>query len=197
MPSNHHKALLVLDLQNDFIHPDGKLHDLVASEIERKDLVKANLKLIHEALDQGVLTIATPMKFDYSQSAGAEPEGIAAPIVQRQAFDREDVGSRLIEEIEALGDDIMVIEKAALSAFVGTRLQEILESRGIEELVIAGLLTNFCVESTARDGFDRGYHVRIVSDATATFNAEQQAFAEDNIFPLLGKVLTVDQFAAA
>ncbi len=63
-----------------------------------------------------------------------------------------------------------VLDKNRYSAFFGTELDESLRSRGIEELIITGVMTNCCCETTARDGFVRDYRIFFVSDATATVN---------------------------
>ncbi len=65
-----------------------------------------------------------------------------------------------------------VIDKNRYSAFFGTGLDELLRDEGIEELMIAGVMTNCCCETTARDAFMRDYRVFFVSDATATANEE-------------------------
>ena len=191
------QALIVLDMQNDFCHESGKLHGLVKDELERTDAIAATLRLVHAARDKGVLTIVSPIKFDYSGPSSATPEGIVAPIVEQRAFDRNEFGGELIEDFARLASEgsVLYMEKPSLSAFAGTDLQSTLQDHGIEELVIAGLLTNLCVENTARDAFDLGYRVRVVGDATATFDEDQQSFAVDTIFPMLGQVISVDQFA--
>jgi nicotinamidase-related amidase len=66
--------------------------------------------------------------------------------------------------------DEPVFEKRAHSCFIGTALEGHLRRSGIGALVLAGLTTNHCVSTTARMGEDLGYAVRLVSDATATFD---------------------------
>lgn len=195
---NNKQALIVLDMQNDFCHEDGKMHGLVVDELMRTDIVASTLRLIEAAQAKGVPTIVLPIEFDYSQPGSAVPEGIAAPIVEQRAFDRDGFGGELIEEVEQLIDEknVLKMSKPGLSAFAGTELNRVLNEKQIEEVVIAGLLTNLCVENTARDAFDLGYRVRVVSDATATFDAKQQAYAMETIFPMLGRVITVDEFSA-
>jgi nicotinamidase-related amidase len=61
-------------------------------------------------------------------------------------------------------------------------------------VVIGGFLTNFCVESTARTAYDKGYGVTIMKDATAANSEEEQNHSEAKIFPLLGQTLSVGQF---
>lgn len=192
------QAVLVLDMQRDFCDPAGKMHGLVADELERTGVVDKTVTLINAAREAGAVTYVTPILFDYSAPPARLPEGIAAPIVENRAFDRDGVGGELIPEIKALvdGDRVCRLPKPSLSAFAGTGLHEELQAKGIEEVVIAGLVTNYCVESTARDAFDLGYRVRIVEDATAGFDLDQRRFALDTVFPMLGRVITVGEFAS-
>ncbi len=197
MKSN--QALLVLDMQNDFGHPAGKMHGMVKDELKRTNVVESSLRWIRSAQEKGVLTIVSPIHFDYSQPPSTAPEGIAGPITELRAFDGTKFGGELLEDFERLTheDNVLKMVKPSLSAFAGTELNNILKQRGVEEIVVAGLLTNFCVENTVRDAFDLGYRVRVVSDATATFNGTQQGYAMETIFPMLGRVITVDEFSAA
>jgi isochorismate hydrolase len=66
--------------------------------------------------------------------------------------------------------DDLLIDKNRYSAFFNTGLDETLRSEGIEELIITGVMTNCCCETTARDGFVRDYRIFFISDATATAN---------------------------
>jgi nicotinamidase-related amidase len=75
---------------------------------------------------------------------------------------------RVVAELEpAAGEPI--ITKTSHNAFTTTNLQQLLTERGIRELVVCGLRTEQCVETTARVGADLGYAVTFVTDATATF----------------------------
>ena len=65
-----------------------------------------------------------------------------------------------------------IIDKTRYSAFYGTNLDEWLHKNGIEDLIITGVLTNCCCESTARDAFVRDYRVFFVADGTATINED-------------------------
>ena len=190
------RALLVLDMQNDFCHASGKLHGLVQSELDRTGVVARTVQLAEAALANGVLTILSPIQFDYSQPPATTPEGIAASIAAVQGFDRAAFGGALIDELGQLAehDGALVMPKPSLSAFAGTPLKSILDENGIEEIVIAGLLTNLCVENTARDAFDLGYRVRVVGDSTVTFDSAQHDHAVKTIFPMLGKVITAAEF---
>ena len=72
----------------------------------------------------------------------------------------------LIDEFPTQPDDT-IIDKNRYSSFFGTELNNLLRKEGVEDLVIAGVLTNCCCETTARDAFMRDYRVFFVADATA------------------------------
>jgi ureidoacrylate peracid hydrolase len=79
---------------------------------------------------------------------------------------------KVIEEI-APGDDEIVLPKGSSSVFVSTHIDYILRNLGVKQLVIAGLITDQCVESAVRDACDLGYLVTLVPDACATMSEER------------------------
>ncbi|GMI74757.1 nicotinamidase 2 [Hibiscus trionum] len=82
------------------------------------------------------------------------------------------VESELIPDIERLSKPDEVVEKNTYSAFENTRLQELLAERGVEEVIITGVMTNMCCETTARAAFVKGYRVFFSTDATASTDPE-------------------------
>lgn len=82
----------------------------------------------------------------------------------------------IIAELAPLADEL-VIDKNASSAFNGTGIDQLLRNLGLKTLVIAGMATDMCVETTARDAADRGYNVIVVEDAVATFFPEHHRAA--------------------
>ncbi|XP_010274888.1 PREDICTED: nicotinamidase 2-like [Nelumbo nucifera] len=79
--------------------------------------------------------------------------------------------AELMPELGRKGGD-KVVEKNTYSAFRGTGLEEYLVDRGIKEVIITGVMTNLCCETTAREAFVRGFRVFFSSDATATSTRE-------------------------
>ncbi|WP_284285586.1 cysteine hydrolase family protein [Alicyclobacillus fastidiosus] len=78
-------------------------------------------------------------------------------------------------------DGDVIITKHRYSAFVGTNLAQVLNSLGRDSLLLTGVATNVCVESTARDALNHDYHVVLVSDCTATTDEGAQRATEQNI----------------
>jgi isochorismate hydrolase len=78
---------------------------------------------------------------------------------------------QLNKELKPNSSDL-VIDKKRYSAFQGTDLDDWLRKNGVEDLIISGVMTNLCCETTARDAFGYDYRVFFVADATATINEE-------------------------
>ncbi len=86
--------------------------------------------------------------------------------------------------------------KHRYSAFVGTRLESVLHTLGIKTLIMTGVGTNVCVESTARDGFMRDFNIVFLSDCTATSTQEFHDATLANIKLFFGVVATSDDVLA-
>jgi nicotinamidase-related amidase len=103
------------------------------------------------------------------------------------------------EVVAALGPkpgDI-VVTKHQWGAFYGTELELHLRRRGINTIVIGGIATNFGVESTARDAYERAFALVFAEDAMASRSAEDHVFAVTKIFPRLGLVRSTDDVLTA
>jgi nicotinamidase-related amidase len=91
----------------------------------------------------------------------------------------------------------IVITKRQWGAFYGTQLDLQLRRRGIRTIAIAGIATNFGVESTARDAFEHGYALVFVEDAMAGLSQGAHSFAVSTIFPRIGRIRSTEQVLAA
>ena len=98
----------------------------------------------------------------YVRHCSVEPHSPLRPGLPGHAFK---------EEVRPLEGDKQ-FDKSVNSAFVGTRLEEYLKSQNVSSLVIVGLTTEHCVSATTRSASDLGFHVTLVSDATATFERQ-------------------------
>jgi nicotinamidase-related amidase len=110
---------------------------------------------------------------------------------ERPGEDPQSPGSEVVDEISPKPDDLL-ITKHTWGAFHQTGLQDELQARGITTLAIAGIATNFGVESTARAADEHGYRLILVEDAMASLDAEWHAFAVSRIFPALGTVCSTE-----
>ena len=121
-------------------------------------------------------------------------QGIVKAVADGDALREGTWGAEFIDELKPGEGDEVVGGKCTLCGFNKTNLDELLKRGNIKNVVIGGFLTNFCVESTARTAYDKGYGVTVIKDATAANSEEEQNHSEQKIFPLLGQTLSVEQF---
>lgn len=86
----------------------------------------------------------------------------------------------------------IVITKRQWGAFYGTDLELQLRRRSLDTMVLAGIATNYVIESTAREAFERGFRLVFVSDAMTGLAADEHHMALERIFPQIGRVAGVD-----
>lgn len=104
--------------------------------------------------------------------------------------------AEIVAELGPREGDI-VVTKRQWGAFYGTDLDLQLRRRGITTVVLGGIATNYGVESTARDGYERVYELVLVEDATSARSAADHAFACERIFPRLGRLCRTAEVIAA
>jgi nicotinamidase-related amidase len=107
-----------------------------------------------------------------------------------------DPGADLAAGLEPLGR-AWVLRKEHYSAFRRTRLESWLRSRGVTDLVLAGVMTHICVDTTARDAFMRGFNVVVVYDACASKDALLHAASLTSLSHAVARVCATRQVTAA
>ena len=173
-------ALLVIDMQRDFLLPEGyaaqvglDIAPLFATirPIEKLLAVgrKAGLMIVHTREGHVPdLSDCPPYKLERSRRAGAEI-GSKGPL--GRLLVRGEVGHDFVDALRPLEREI-VIDKPGYSAFAHTGLQQVLTKRNIETLILAGVTTEVCVSSTLRAAIDLGYRCITVRDACASGNPD-------------------------
>ena len=104
--------------------------------------------------------------------------------------------SEIVPEAGLQPSDV-VVAKRQWGAFYGTDLDQQLRRRGIDTILLGGLVTNFGVESTARAAFDQGYHLVFAADAMSSMSAEMHRFSIETTFPIMGRVRSTDEIVEA
>ncbi len=154
-------ALLVIDMQKFF------LGSRIASLLDSGTAILPNVKrLIDHYHEKGRPVIYTR----HAHSPDGSDLGILGEWWDEHCLEGTEEAE--IHDSIAPGPEDSVILKHRYSAFYGTDLDDVLVERQVEEVVISGVMTNICCESTARDAFFRDMWVRFVADATASVNEE-------------------------
>jgi ureidoacrylate peracid hydrolase len=197
-----HTALLVIDMQNDFCAPGGCVSKGGADLIEAQTMAKRLPVLIAGARAAGVRIVFVHAVFSteqnfYLSDAWLEHAGRAragsytrVPVCAEGAW-----GGDHYEDIRPQPGDA-VVTKHRYDAFQGTDLDLILRSNGIRTVILTGVVTHVCVESSARSAFMHDYYVVVVGDGTAAYAVEDHAQSLKNIDRFFGEVSTIEQLCA-
>ena len=188
-------ALVLIEYQNDFTSEGGALHNGVKAVMHSTNMLANTVKTVAEARKAGVAVMFAPISFaaGYGEIT-SEPYGILKGVVDAKAFVRGSWGAAIVDALRPEPEDIVIEGKRGLDTFASTNLDFILRSRGIKNLVVAGFLTNCCVESTVRTGYERGFQVAALSDCTATLSEEEQRFAFEKDLPMFARIMQHTEF---
>lgn len=100
--------------------------------------------------------------------------------------------AELVPELDRQASD-HTVTKQQFGAFEGTALEQILRRRGVTQIFLAGISTSIGVESTARQAYDKGYNVVLVTDAMTDRDADSHRHSVEKIFPRIGETTTTDE----
>jgi nicotinamidase-related amidase len=178
-------ALLVIDMQRDFLHPDGYAARASLDIAPLRKAIEPVSRVLAAARAAELTVLHTreghlpdlsdcpPYKLERSRRAGAEI-GAAGPM--GRLLVRGERGHDFIDALQPHAGEI-VIDKPGYSAFEHTALGQLLTTRGIDTLILTGITTEVCVSSTLRTAVDRGYRCFTVADACASSDAHLHAAA--------------------
>jgi ureidoacrylate peracid hydrolase len=178
-------ALILIEYQNDFTTEGGSLHEAVKPVMESTNMLDNTVATVKAARDLGAAIVFVPISFspDYHELS-PQPYGILKGVVDSQSFRQGSWGAAIVDVLKPEPQDIVVEGKRGLCGFASTNLDFILRSRGITDIALGGFLTNCCIESTMRTGYEKGYRVVTLTDCTATVSEEEQQFTVAKNFPM-------------
>ncbi len=171
-------ALIIVDLQNDFLAPDGAYARGGAASAAAREL-PGRVAGVARALKAGGGLVASS-QFTLWPDAQGEPMisphlKALRPFLRRGDFAPGSTGQANVAELQPLID--VSVCKVAYSAFFNTQLDWVLRHAGIDTVAVCGIVTNGGVASTVRDAHMREYHTIVLSDGCAAFKPEVHATA--------------------
>tara|TARA_X000000368_G_C23019638_1_gene707370 strand:- start:332 stop:922 length:591 start_codon:yes stop_codon:yes gene_type:complete len=189
MKLSNQTAILLIGYQNDYFSSDGVLQSVVEESLSTNKVLENTISLIEKAVNVNATIIATPIVFTPDYKELHNPIGILKVCQDLGAFKSDGPGSNLIDELNPWLDHITIVPgKTGLNAFSNTKVEKILRSQGIKKLIIAGVVTSACIDSSARSASEKGFEVTVLSDCTAgRTNFEQEYYCSD-VFPLFAHV---------
>ncbi|MDO5105637.1 cysteine hydrolase [Capnocytophaga sp.] len=187
-------AILLIETQNEWMHPDGKLRKLLIQDEEMMQKSIKNIeKLVDFARKNDILLIHCGLRFEkgYPELANGK-SGLREAIPKAGTFPINEFGSRFYETVQPIDGEFVVTGRVGASGFTGSNLDVYLRNNKVENLYLAGYATHVCVESTLRDAHEKGYNTFLISDATSAFNSTQQEYVLNEIVHHFGEHLSTE-----
>ena len=194
-------ALIVVDMQNGFVSKGGSYDKIGMNTSNYREIIPTLKDLIQFCRSMGIDVFYTEA---VKEASGIDvltkihnflpksrQERLKVPICIRGTWD-----GVTIDELKPKENDPVVIKRRD-SAFQDTELRVWLQSQGVNLLVFAGIDTSICVETSLREGFNIGYDVMIISDATASGDRRHYETTLERVRDYYGLVMSLERFKKA
>ncbi len=179
-------ALLVVDVQNDFCHAEGAFGKRVNDFSFVEKVMPPLLDFIKKCREAGLLTVYI-RTFHSPMTDSPSWRGRMSDFVERVPICTPDTWGSDFYLLDRKQADY-IVTKHRFSGFVGTDLDLVLRGKGIQTVVMTGFTSNVCVETTARDAFNRNYYVVFVDDCCGAPLPGEHEAAATNISRYFGLV---------
>jgi ureidoacrylate peracid hydrolase len=186
-------AVIVVDVQNDFCRPEGALGKAGQPTGAAMAMLPNLQSLLTAARAAGTPVIFIQTIHEAATDSEAWTWRLGGVV---GGCCRKDTWGAEFTEVAPLPDEPVVI-KHRYSAFINTRLDSVLRTLKIENLIMTGVSTNVCVESTARQGYMLDYNIVFLSDCTAAYSQEEHDISLYNMRTHFGVVATSNDVIAA
>ncbi|MBV7440409.1 cysteine hydrolase [Weeksellaceae bacterium TAE3-ERU29] len=189
------KALLLIECQNEWLSPKGKLQKL----IEDKDLFETSVTNIEKVLNHArslkmpIAHVGLRFQKNYPELANGK-SGLNKVIPIVGTFPLHEFGSQFYKTFEPIEGEFIVTGRTGASGFAGSNLDIWLRNNKIEDIYLVGYATHVCVESTLREAHDKGYNPILIQDATSAFNQMQQDYVVNEIVHHFGEHIKTEDF---
>ena len=179
-----------MEFQNDFFGKNGKL----GMYQEDDDFVTNARKILDSAREKGQLVIHVNLAFSSEfEELREDVDGILSLVRQKKAFQEKSDGVQAIHSMLPMANEPCIF-KHSISAFERTSLEETLKTRGIENVIFLGLISNVCMESSIRSAYDKGFRVFAIRDASHGLNDKVHEHAMSQTIPLFATVKDTAEF---
>lgn len=180
-------ALLLMDYQN------AVCRGMAAAEVDRRGVLQNAKRCLEVARANNVPVVHVRVAWDPQHSLRTSKskrfEGFEANGAMRVGTSETD----FCDEVRPVAGE-PVINKGCVNPFIGTALTELLIGRRTGELYLAGVATNFVVESALRHAADSGFAAKVIEDCCASFDVAMHEFAIAKIFPAYGEICSTNDF---
>jgi nicotinamidase-related amidase len=168
--------LLVMDMMNDLVHPDGVGAKTYVVQCQQRNVYESTKVAISRAREAGIRVgyVRVGFSSDYRECPPNSP--VFSKARENGLFKLGEWGTEVFEGFAPLPGDADII-KHRVSPFYGTALQPLLTAQGIKRLILCGVSTNGVVQAAAREGHDRDYQCEVLEDCCAGATEDEHNFA--------------------
>jgi ureidoacrylate peracid hydrolase len=197
-----HCALLVIDMQNDFIADGGLISKDGRDTTEAKKLSERLPELIDAARKVGVLVVFVRNIYTTDQNLYLSDSWLEQAVRKRKGgyttipvCGPDSWGGDFHGDVRPLETEA-VVSKHRYSGFHNTNLDTILRANGIRTVITTGVVSNVCVETTAREAFVRDYYVVLPRDAAAAYSTADHEQTLSNIERFFGELSSIEELCS-
>jgi nicotinamidase-related amidase len=191
-------AILLVDFQANFVSPDGAWYGKFKEHYAKTRMLERIVELVGKARAKGVLVVHITEGYtsDYRELDPSNPGLFHRGQIGRGAWK---IGSKEAAYYEPLkpaaGDrDLFLPPRSQASGFGGTGLSEILRSRGIKNVAVAGFTSDVCVYATVTSAYDLGFHVYALREGMVGFFDGMAEQMVNFVYPMWSQVVDNDEF---
>jgi nicotinamidase-related amidase len=198
-------ALIIVDMQNDFVHPEGgfahRARENPEAKIDMPFLMgtvgpAAKLAAAFRKAGRPVVYIAHVLKPDYSDAQFPYWRATRGSLSSNRTFITEGTwGAQIIDQLKPQDGEHLVVKKG-FGGFSNTPLDTILRNLGVTTCVVCGVTTCVCVSTTVRGGVEHNYRMILASDAVAEVHRDTHDAELKTMQRVFAEVKTVDEIAA-
>lgn len=189
-------ALIVIDMQNGFCSPDGFMAKIGLAYEPSAEVIGPISRLLAASRKADIPIYFTRYSLNEDYSDGGLLMEVFPAIDGTGGLVRNSWDADVVEEL-APAEGETVLDKTRYSAFYGTDLEEQLREAGVDSLIVCGVTTNICVESTVRDAFFRDIRPIVPEDGTAAVTSDLHEGALEDFRYGFGQVVTIAEIETA
>ncbi|WP_246040884.1 cysteine hydrolase family protein [Streptomyces cadmiisoli] len=192
-------GLLLIDTTNEVFHENGKGYPFYKAEFDRIGTFENLKRLLAGARELGIPVFFAPMSYtEEDYTTWKHPAGIHQVMFENRMFQEGSWGAEFHADLSPVEGEIVIAPHKNIDVLATTDLDVQLRQHDVEYIAIAGMIGTMCVESTARSCMERGYHVTIFTDATASDAGPEAYDAMIKRYPAISHAtFDVDEFLGA
>src|SRR5215470_533458 len=191
-------AILLVDFQANFVSPDGAWYGKFAEHYAKTRMLDRIVELVRKARAKGVLIVHITEGYtsDYRELDPSNPGMFHRGQIGRGAWKIGSKEAAYYEPLKPASEDrdLFLPPRSQASGFGGTGLSEILRSKGIKNVAVAGFTSDVCVYATVLSAYDLGFHVYALREGTVGFFDAMAEQMVNFVYPMWSQVVDNDEF---